>query len=383
MGLQTLPGLSYKVSFHPVCFAKSPPSTKTACRDASYSLNNSMRALKIIIILAVIAGIAVAVWYFSRPEPADENSLTLYGNIDIRQVELSFHDAEHIAAMHAREGDRVKKGQLLAVQDLERFRYAMDSSEARLEAQRQVVARLEAGSRIEDIRKAQADVKSAQATVAFAQKEFDRIKEMVRRKSMPVQALDRAQSELNEAREKMRSLKELHELAVIGPRVEDIAEARALLKAAESAFDLAKKAWQDAHLYAPADGIIQDRILEPGDMADIRTPVYTLALTDPVWARTYVPENRLGRLKYGMPARIRTDSYPDKVYDGWVGFISPTAEFTPKTVETPELRTSLVYQVRVFACNPQNELRLGMPVTVSIPLDSSSESGSSSPCKEN
>jgi HlyD family secretion protein len=80
-----------------------------------------------------------------------------------------------------------------------------------------------------------------------------------------------------------------------------------------------------------------------------------------------------------MPAKIRTDSYPDKVYDGWVGFISPTAEFTPKTVETPELRTSLVYQVRVFACNPQNELRLGMPVTVNIPL---AESSASLPCKE-
>ncbi|WAK03762.1 efflux RND transporter periplasmic adaptor subunit [Methylobacter sp. YRD-M1] len=338
-----------------------------------------MRPLKIIIILAIITGIAVAVWYAGRPKLTDENTLTLYGNIDIRQVGLSFHDTEYIAAMHVKEGDQVKQGQLLAMQDLERFQYTMDNAKAKAEAQRQVVARLEAGSRVEDIRKAQADVKSAQASVAFAQKEFDRIQALVKRKSMPQQSLDRARSELDAARERMRSLKELHELAVIGPRVEDIAEARAQLEAAESAFKLAKKAWQDAHLYAPADGIIQDRILEPGDMASTNTPVYTLALIDPVWARTYVPENRLGRLKYGMPARIRTDSYPDKVYDGWVGFISPTAEFTPKTVETPELRTSLVYQVRVFACNPQNELRLGMPVTVNIPL---AESSASPPCKE-
>jgi HlyD family secretion protein len=338
-----------------------------------------MRSLKIIIILAIIVGIAAAAWYANRPRPTDRNSLTLYGNIDIRQVELSFHDTEYIAKMHAREGDQVKQGQLLAIQDLERFQYTMDNAKAKAEAQRQVLARLEAGSRIEDIRKAQADVKSAQASVAFAQKEFDRIQALVKRKSAPQQSLDRARSELDAARERMRSLKELHELAVIGPRVEDIAEARAQQEAAESTFNLAKKAWQDAHLYAPADGIIQDRILEPGDMANINTPVYTLALVDPVWARTYVPENRLGRLKNGMPAKIRTDSYPDKVYDGWVGFISPTAEFTPKTVETPELRTSLVYQVRVFACNPQNELRLGMPVTVNIPL---AESSASLPCKE-
>jgi HlyD family secretion protein len=338
-----------------------------------------MRSLKIIIILAIIAGIAVAVWYANRSKPTDRNSLTLYGNIDIRQVGLSFHDTEYITKMQAKEGDQVKQGQLLAMQDLERFQYAMDNAKAKAEAQRQVVARLEAGSRVEDIRKAQADVKSAQAAVAFAQKEFDRMQALVKRKSAPQQSLDRARSELDAVRERMRSLKELHELAVIGPRVEDIAEARAQLEAAESAFNLAKKTWQDAHLYAPADGIIQDRILEPGDMANINTPVYTLALIDPVWARTYVPENRLGRLKYGMPAKIRTDSYPDKVYDGWVGFISPTAEFTPKTVETPELRTSLVYQVRVFACNPQNELRLGMPVTVNIPL---AEGSASPPCKE-
>ncbi|WP_020160905.1 efflux RND transporter periplasmic adaptor subunit [Methylobacter marinus] len=341
-----------------------------------------MKPLKIIIILAVILGIAVAGWYFRPSEQVDENRLTLYGNIDIRQVELTFHDAEHIAAMYAREGERVKKGQLLAIQDLERFQYAVDSAEARAEAQRQVVARLEAGSRAQDIRKAKADVKSAQATLQFAQKEFDRLQALVQRQSAPVQALDRARAELDAARERMRSLKQLQALAVIGPREEDIAEARALLKAAESALDLAKKAWQDAHLYAPADGIIQDRILEPGDIADIRAPVYTLALIDPVWARAYVSEDRLGRLKYGMPAHIETDSYPDKTYAGWVGFISPTAEFTPKTVETPELRTSLVYQVRVFACNPQNELRLGMPVTVSLALDSDAESSAVPPCPE-
>jgi HlyD family secretion protein len=131
---------------------------------------------------------------------------------------------------------------------------------------------------------------------------------------------------------------------------------------------LAKKVWQDGHLYAPSDGIIQDRILEPGDMANSQSPIYTLALVNPVWARVYVSEQDLGKIHQGMRAQIYSDSYPDKSYSGWVGYISPTAEFTPKAVETVELRTSLVYQVRVFACNAQNELRLGMPITVSIDL---------------
>ena len=70
-----------------------------------------------------------------------------------------------------------------------------------------------------------------------------------------------------------------------------------------------------------------------------------------------------------MSAEVSTDSFPGKSYQGWIGFISLTAEFTPKNVETPELRTRLVYQLRVYVCNPQDELRLGMPATISVPLD--------------
>jgi HlyD family secretion protein len=104
--------------------------------------------------------------------------------------------------------------------------------------------------------------------------------------------------------------------------------------------------------------------------------VLTLAIVDPVWVRTWLPEPDLGKVAPGMKAEIRSDSYPEKAYKGWVGFISPTAEFTPKNVESPELRTRLVYQLRVFACNPAAELRLGMPVTVTIPLDQPADGAS-------
>ena len=124
----------------------------------------------------------------------------------------------------------------------------------------------------------------------------------------------------------------------------------------------------DANLYAPTAGVIQNRILEPGDMASPQTPAYTLALTNPVWVRAYVAEPDLGKIHLGMAAAVATDSYPGKVYEGWVGFISPTAEFTPKSVETTEVRTALVYQVHIYVKNPNNELRLGMPATVTIPL---------------
>ena len=120
---------------------------------------------------------------------------------------------------------------------------------------------------------------------------------------------------------------------------------------------------------APDNGIVEDRILEPGDMASPQKPVLTLALDDPLWVRVYVAETDLPRIRPGMKASVTTDGYPGQKYEGWVGFISPTAEFTPKSVETSEVRTKLVYQMRVFVRNPKGELRLGMPAVVTLPLD--------------
>jgi HlyD family secretion protein len=146
-------------------------------------------------------------------------------------------------------------------------------------------------------------------------------------------------------------------------------------KADEAALAYTNEALKDAELYAPAPGVIRERILEQGDMASPLTPVFTLALTDPVWVRAYLPQTALGKVKPGMRAVITTDSFPGKNYDGWIGYVSPTAEFTPKNVETPELRTRLVYRMRVFACNPQGELRLGMPATVTVDLSDHATAG--------
>ena len=142
------------------------------------------------------------------------------------------------------------------------------------------------------------------------------------------------------------------------------------LAARRAELALARERLDDATLLAPAPGIVRDRILEPGDSLTTRTPVLTLALNDPaLGANLHLPESDLGRIRLGMAAEVHTDSYPDKTYHGWVGFLSPTAEFTPKNVETSDLRTRLVYQARIFVCNPQNELRLGMPATVTLALD--------------
>jgi len=243
--------------------------------------------------------------------------LELYGNIDIREVRLAINGSEHISELLVEEGDTVQAGQLLARLHTERLQAAVD--------------------------RARADVAAADAEAQVAQLSFKRIKSLAKRKLT-------SSEEADEAEGKSRA-------------------AIAHVDAARAALVEKEEALKDAELFAPVSGVIRERIVEVGDFVTPQTPVLTLALMNPVWVRTYLPESYLGRVKPGNSVRIRTDSFPGKVYEGWVGSISPTAEFTPKNVETPELRTRLVYQVRVFACNPHHELRLGMPATVSLDLD--------------
>ena len=158
------------------------------------------------------------------------------------------------------------------------------------------------------------------------------------------------------------------DMTVTGPRKEEIAEAEARLHGDEAQVKYLKRLLADAELLAPVDAIVRTRIMEPGEMASPQKSVYTLAIVDPKWVRAYVSEPDLGKVHNGMAAQIGVDSFPGKRFEGWVGFISPVAEFTPKDVQTDELRTSLVYEVRVFVKDASDDLRLGMPATVFLPL---------------
>lgn len=322
--------------------------------------------LAILTLLAVVAG-GVLLWRLRRNEDADHR-LVLYGNVDIRQVDLAFKGSERIAEMLAQEGDRVEKGQLLARLETHRLKAAVAQSRAQHAAQAQVVARLEAGSRPQEIRKAQAESEAAKADADNAAIDYHRLEVLLKQDATTQQNVDNARMRTRAAEANWRAAKEALDLVVAGPREEDIAAAQATLQAYQAQLTLAERDLADANLYAPTAGVIQNRILEPGDMASPQVPVYTLALTDPVWVRAYVSGPNLGRIHPGMLAAVSTDSYPGKTYDAWVGFISPTAEFTPKSVETAEVRTTLVYQVRVYVKNPNDEFRLGMPATVAIPL---------------
>ncbi|KAA5542276.1 HlyD family efflux transporter periplasmic adaptor subunit [Roseiconus nitratireducens] len=326
--------------------------------------------IRLALFASLLGGVAFGIWYWqSLPDGDDANQLEVYGNVDVRQVELAINGNERIGELLVEEGDRVKKGDLLAKLETERLEYAVQRAKAIMESQRQVVARLEAGSRPEEIAKAKADVAQSKAIADETGQTFERKKMLRKSNAASQQELDDARAAYESAEAQLESRQSVLDLALAGPRQEDKDEARALLKRYEAELAQAEHDLKDGYLSAPSDGIIQDRILEVGDMASPQKTVFTLALVDPVWVRAYVSEPDLGKIFEGMKAYVFTDSFPGKEYEGWVGFISPTAEFTPKPVETRELRTKLVYQIRVFVKNPNNELRLGMPTTVRIPLD--------------
>ncbi|MCG6863207.1 MAG: efflux RND transporter periplasmic adaptor subunit [Chromatiaceae bacterium] len=324
---------------------------------------------KLLLLPILLVGAGAAYWWlYGRVQMPVETALTLFGNVDIREVDLAFGTSEHIGELLVQEGDPVRPGQVLGRLHSEKLAAEVAAAQAAVDAQVQALGRLEAGNRPEEIRRARAQADALEAKARNAQITYERQRKLGLQRLAATEDVDQARAAADAAEAEAQAAEESYSLAVAGARAEDIAQAKAELSAQRANLTLAKERLADATLTSPAAGIVRERILEPGDMASPQTPALTLALTEPLWVRAYVSEPDLGRIVPGMKAEVRTDSYPDKVYPGWVGFISPTAEFTPKTVETRDLRTRLVYQVRVFVCNPENELRLGMPATVTIPL---------------
>lgn len=272
---------------------------------------------KIIVLIAVIAvfsGIAVA-FYYAFQEKKTQNEITLYGNVDVRQVDIGFRVPGRVAELYFEEGDFVRQNALMTVLDKSPYDSQIDEAKANIEAIR---------------------ANLANANILLSRRE---------------QAVDFGGVSREDVDNAAASSSELF----------------ANLVAAEAALKVAIDNMEYTEVRAPTDGIILSRIREPGTVVNPTDPVYTLSVSSPVWIRAYVDETQLGMIYYGMTADIHTDC--GKVYKGKIGFISPVAEFTPKTVETAQLRTDLVYRLRVYADNPDHYLKQGMPVTVKLHLE--------------
>ncbi len=317
------------------------------------------------LLLAMVAVLlAAAIGYAVWRRGADHEPLRLYGNVDIRDVQLAFRVGGRVQRVLVDEGDRVHAGELLAELDPEPALRDLAESRARTESLRKRAQLLMAGNRPEDIAQAAAVVEERTATLAQAQQLLAREQRLAGSGASTAERLEQAQAARDEAQARLAAARASQQAMVRGFRHEEVEEARANLRSAGASLAQAELRRADTRLQAPSDGVLITRAVEPGAMVAAGTPALTLSLVQPVWVRAYVRETQLAAARPGTTVQVLADALPGRRFEGRIGFVSPTAEFTPKSVETPDLRTDLVYRLRIVVRDPAGELRQGMPVTV-------------------
>lgn len=329
------------------------------------------RVLRALLVLVLLAAAGGAIWWYTHGQAA-ARELTLYGDVDLREIDLAFNNSERIASVLVQEGDHVQQGQLVARLDTSRLTPQLTQAQAALAGQQANLEKLRRGNRPEDIAEARANVEAARAEATDAADKYRRVANLAASsdgRAVSPQDLSDAKSAAEQGQAKLAQAQAALDLQQAGFRREDIAQAAAQAAAAKAQVDQLQQQLHDADLYAPQNATVRTRVLEPGDMATPAKTVLALAITDPKWIRVYVDEPNLALVHPGMNASVSVDTFPNRTFPGRIGFVSSVAEFTPKNIETQELRTNLVYEVRVLVTDPMDELRLGMPATVHLPLD--------------
>ncbi len=326
-------------------------------------MNRKLLAVSIVTVLALATG-ACLIWTNRTEAPA---SLVLQGNVDIREVDLAFRQPGRLASLKFDEGATVKQGQLLAELDARPYEETLALAKANRDQAQADLEKARRGSRIQEIARANASVHQASAAAAEAERNFTRQTSLATTGAASERTLDAARSARDQARAALAAAEQELSLRKEGFRKEDIAAAEARFAAAKAQLAQANTALADTRLVAPSDGLISARVREAGSMLTVNSPVYTLSLQDPIYVRAYVSQPQLTRVQPGSPVTVKADG-TNQTFRGTIGFISPKAEFTPKSVETTELRTSLVYRLRIVlrGAEAAKALRQGMPVTVTL-----------------
>ncbi|MBD2810748.1 secretion protein HlyD [Xenorhabdus sp. Vera] len=323
-------------------------------------MNNKKFALALLALIVVIGAIA-GIYYYQEQ---NSKELTLYGNVDVRTVNLSFRVAGKLSSLLVDEGDAITAGQTLGHLDNAPFTHALNQAKAAQDVAKANLAKAEAGYRTEEIAQVRAEVAQKESAFHFADSFLKRQQGLWQSKTISANELENAKTGRNQALAAHQAAKDKLRQFETGYRIEEIAAAKAQLAQAQATVAQAELNLKDTQLTAPSAGVILTRAIEPGTMLAAGNTVFTLSLTNPVWIRAYIDEPNLNQATAGREILIYTDGRKNQPYHGKIGFVSPTAEFTPKNVETPDLRTDLVYRLRIIVLDPDEGIKQGMPATL-------------------
>jgi HlyD family secretion protein len=293
--------------------------------------------------------------------------LVLSGNIEVTDAQVSFKVPGRVIERLVSEGDRVKSGQLVSRLDDTEQQEQLTVRRAELAEAEAAYAALKAGSRPQEIAAAEATLHSVEADRDRLRLDFTRQQELRGKDAIADRELEASQAQLKVAEARAAEAAERFKLVQAGPRVEDVAQGRARVDQARASVALAETQVENTRLLSPLNGVVLSQNIEPGEYVSPGTPVVTVADIAHVWERAYINQTELGRVRLGQKVAVRTDTFPDKSYEGTIGFISSEAEFTPKTVQTTKERVKLVFRIKIDLVNPNDELKSGMPADATIP----------------
>ncbi|MGA7540820.1 MAG: efflux RND transporter periplasmic adaptor subunit [Steroidobacteraceae bacterium] len=326
------------------------------------------RRIPVLILLA--AAIVAGVYFYPRltrkTEP--ENRITLSGNIEAHESLVGFKVPGRIVDLPVEEGQSVEQGTLLARLDDADYKQKVQIDEATVRVRKSNLALTLAGTRVQEVKASQQAMLDAEADMQQKKLDYERAQRLFAKDEVSAQDRDLADTALKRAEATFKAAQQRYSEAVEGSRKEDIAIARANLKEAKANRGLSQVNLDYTTLLAPTTGVITVRQAEIGEVVVPGTPVITLADLDHIWLRAYIAETDLGRIRWGQEATITTDTYPGKQYHGRISFISSSAEFTPKSVQTYKERVTLVYRIKIDIDNPNHELKPGMPADAHIDL---------------
>jgi HlyD family secretion protein len=338
-----------------------------------------MRPYSVTLCRAGVCLLVAAANACSDPPPADR--VRVSGQVEATEVQVAALVGGRLLELTPDEGDRVEAGELVARLDatdtelaLARARAERDQADAQLRL-------LRAGARIEDIRQADAQLATAQsearagdAELAVAETDAARFEALLESKAGTQKQRDDAVARRDVARararsgeDRVRAARENLARLRAGARPEEIDAARARVAAADAQIATLQKAITDAVVTAPVAGTVTERLVDVGELVQPRAPILIVTNLDEVWANVYVDEPSIPRLKIGQTATLFTDAGGPGIR-GVISYVSPSAEFTPRNVQTAEDRSKLVYRVKVTVDNTDGVLKAGMPVEAEIPI---------------